>query len=383
MEKYHRYIIGLFSFILLILFVIYFGYIIVWILLAALIAMIGGPIVILLTKLRYKNFKIPNWVSALVGITAIWLVIFLFFRITVPLISNQIVEFQSIDVDVISKGLETPINNVDKFIQNTQIINEPEFSIENLVIDKISSVLNLSNVRDIFSDLSSLLWNLVLSIFAVTFISFFFLKDRGLFDMGVLAMVPDKYEEKTKSVLVSVRNLISRYLIGIILQSLCMMVLYITGLYIVGVNFNLAVLIGIIAGLLNVIPYIGPWIGAVIAFVLITVGNIQYDFYDITIPLLIKMIVVVASAQIIDNIVFQPIIFGKSVKAHPIEIFLIILIAGSLYGILGMMLAIPTYTVIRVIAKEFFYQYKFVQKITQNILTAEDKKHKSKGNANI
>ncbi len=383
MEKFHKYIIGLLSFVLLILFVIYFGYIIVWILFAAIIAMVCGPIVILLGKIRYKKFKAPDWASALVGITVIWLVIFLFFRISVPLISNQIAEFQSIDVEIISKGLEIPIKNVDDFIQNTPIINEPDFSIENLVIDKISSVLNLSNVRDIFSDLSSLLWNLVLSIFAVTFISFFFLKDRGLFDMGVLAIVPDKYEEKTKSVLVSVRNLISRYLIGIILQSLCMMVLYISGLYIIGVNFNLAVLIGIIAGVLNVIPYIGPWIGAVIAFVLITVGNIQYDFYDITIPLLIKMLVVVASAQIIDNIVFQPIIFGKSVKAHPIEIFLIILIAGSLYGILGMMLAIPSYTVIRVIAKEFFYQYKFVQKITQNITTAENKKNKPKENANI
>ncbi len=383
MEKYQKYLIGLLGFTLLALFVYYFSNIIAWILIAALIAMIGGPIVILLEKIRYKNIKIPGWFSALVAVAVIWTVIILFFRISVPLISNQVSELQNIDVEIISEGLEIPIKNLDDFIQNTPMINQPDFSTEDFVIEKITSIVNLSNISDLFSDLSTLIWNIVLSIFAITFISFFFLKDRSLFDKGVLAITPTKYEQKTKHVLLSVRNLISRYLIGIILQSICMMILYTTGLYLIGVDINLAVLIGIIGGLLNVIPYVGPWIGAVIAFVLITVANIEGDFYMTTMPIVLKMLGIVAIAQIIDNVVFQPLIFGKSVKAHPIEIFIVILVAGSIYGVIGMMLAIPGYTVIRVIAKEFFNQYKFVQKITQSIDNIDKSKKNESENAGL
>lgn len=383
MERYQKYLIGVLGFVLFALFVYYFSNIIAWILISALIAMIGGPIVILLDKIRYKKLKIPSWVAAIVAVSSIWFVVFLFFRISIPLISNQVSEFQNIDVELISEGLEVPIKNLDDFIQNTPMINQPEFSTEDFVIEKITSIVNLSNLSDVFSDLSSFLYNIVLSVFAVTFISFFFLKDRNLFDKGVLAITPTKYEQKAKHVLISVRNLISRYLIGIILQSICMMILYTSGLYIIGVDLDLAVLIGIIGGLLNVIPYVGPWIGAFIAFVLLTVSNIEADFYLATVPLILKMLVIVAFAQIIDNIVFQPLIFGKSVKAHPIEIFIVILVAGSLYGVLGMMLAIPGYTVIRVIAKEFFNQYKFVRTLTKSIDNIDKNKQKKDKDADL
>lgn len=372
MERYSKYIIGLIGFVILVLFVVYFSNIIIWILTAALIAMIGSPVVIVLERLKIGKLQFPRWLAALCSLATIILVIILFIQITYPLISNQLSELQNIDVEAISDGLEEPIKRIDEFIQEVPFINQPDFSTENFLIEKITSILNLSSVGDVFADLSALLWNLILSVFAILFISFFFLKDRGLFDKGVLIVVPTKYEEKAKNVLVSVRRLSTRYLIGIILQSLCMMILYIAGLYIIGVDINLAVLIAVIAGILNVIPYIGPWIGAFIALILITVANIQADFFDYTASLLVKMLIVVAIAQLIDNIIFQPLIFSKSVKAHPIEIFFIILIAGSLYGVLGMMLAIPAYTVFRVIAKEFLNQYKFIRKITQNISETED-----------
>jgi predicted PurR-regulated permease PerM len=76
---------------------------------------------------------------------------------------------------------------------------------------------------------------------------------------------------------------------------------------------------------------------------------------------------VFAAANLIDNTVLQPLIYSNSVKAHPVEIFLVILIAGSLAGIPGMILAIPTYTMLRVIAKEFLSQFKVVQSLTRNI----------------
>jgi len=226
------------------------------------------------------------------------------------------------------------------------------------------------------NDLGATAWNFLLSIFAITFISFFFLKDKHLFDKGVLMIVPQKYEEKTSNVLTSIRNLIARYLLGVITETFFMMILFTLGLYLIGVDFDLALLVGLIGGILNVIPYIGPWIGATIGIVLITTANISLDFYSEILPLILKILGVFAVAQITDNVLFQPLIYSKSVKAHPLEIFFVIIIAGSLYGVLGMMLAIPGYTVIRVVAKEFLYQYKFVQQLTQNMDTEKPKKTK-------
>jgi len=163
-------------------------------------------------------------------------------------------------------------------------------------------------------------------------------------------------------------------LLGVILETTFMMTLLTTGLYIIGIEFHLAVLVGMIGGALNIIPYIGPWIGAAIGVILITTANINLDFYTEIIPMILKILGIVAVAQLTDNVLFQPLIYSKSVKAHPLEIFIIIIVAGSMYGILGMMLAIPGYTVIRVIAREFLDEYKFVHTLTQNMDNIEKPK---------
>ncbi len=377
MEKYRKYIVGLIGLILVVLFVIYFTNIIIWVLIAAFIAMIGNPLVEFIGKFKIRKFKVPKWAASLTTIAIIWFVIIMLIRLLVPLVIDQVSEFQSIDIETVSEGLEKPISRINDFIQKTPVLNQPEFSTEDFVIGKITSVVNFTSVGNFVNDLGGTAWNLFLSLFSITFISFFFLKDKQLFDKGVLMIVPPKYEEKTSNVLVSVRKLISRYLLGVILETCFMMILFTTGLVIIGVDFDLALLVGLIGGVLNVIPYIGPWIGATIGVVLITTANINLDFYNEIIPMIIKILSIFAIAQLTDNILFQPLIYSKSVKAHPLEIFFVIIIAGSLYGVIGMMLAIPGYTVLRVIAKEFLYQYKFVQQLTQNMTTDKPKKQKN------
>jgi len=377
MEKYKKYIVGLVGLVLLVLFVIYFSEIIIWILVAAFIAMIGNPLVELFGKLRIKKFGLPKWLASLLTIFIIWFIVIMLFRLLVPLVIDQVSEFQAIDIETISEGLEKPIKNLDDFIQKTPILNQPEFSTEDYILDRISSIINFTSVGNFINDLGGTAWNLFLSLFSITFISFFFLKDKQLFDKGVLMMVPQRYELKTSKVLLSIRKLISRYLLGVILETFFMMILFTTGLVIIGVDFDLALLVGIISGVLNVIPYIGPWIGAIIGVILITTANIDLDFYVQILPMIFKILCIYAIAQLTDNILFQPLIYSKSVKAHPLEIFFVIIIAGSLYGVFGMMLAIPGYTVIRVILKEFLYQYKFIQQLTQN-MNIEQVRNKAK-----
>lgn len=165
----------------------------------------------------------------------------------------------------------------------------------------------------------------------------------------------------------SIQKLLVRYFVGLLLEVLGVMALNTIGLTIVGLGFSNAVVIGLVTGVLNVIPYIGPMIGVFFGLAVGVVLNLGLDFYDQMLPLLIYMTIAMLLTQLIDNVVFQPFIYGSSVHAHPLEIFLVILMAGSMAGILGMILAIPSYTVLRVVLKEFFNKYKLVKKLTQSL----------------
>jgi len=158
-----------------------------------------------------------------------------------------------------------------------------------------------------------------------------------------------------------------RYFVGLFCEVILVGILVTIGLSIVGLPFSTAVVIGLFAGLMNVIPYIGPMIGASFGLIIGIATNLHVDFYTQMLPLLGYMAIVFALVQVIDNVLFQPLIYSNSVNAHPLEIFLVIIMAGSLAGIMGMMLAIPFYTILRVIAKEFFNQYRIVKKLTEGI----------------
>jgi predicted PurR-regulated permease PerM len=145
------------------------------------------------------------------------------------------------------------------------------------------------------------------------------------------------------------------------------MILVTIGMTIAGIDFQQAVVMGLIIGILNVIPYAGPWIGLAIAITMGVASHINQSFDTVVIPLVTYMIIVEVVTHTIDNIVFQPVIFSNSVKAHPLEIFIVVLAAGFAAGIPGMIFGIPAYTVLRVFAREFFYNFKAVQKITSSL----------------
>ncbi len=144
-----------------------------------------------------------------------------------------------------------------------------------------------------------------------------------------------------------------------------MITLITTGLTIFGVEN--AVLIGFFGGLMNIIPYLGPLIGALIGVILAISTILSTGMYSELLSITFIILGVFLVAKLIDDFILQPLIYSNSVKAHPVEIFLVILIAGTMAGITGMILAIPTYTVLRIIAKEFLSQLSVVQKLTRNI----------------
>ena len=183
-----------------------------------------------------------------------------------------------------------------------------------------------------------------------------------MFSDSILLLVPEKHTKAFRHALESIRYLLTRYFVGILAQITGIITLVTIGLTIVGIGFRHSLVIGLLAGFLNVIPYLGPLLGATIGTLLGMIENIHKDFYSELLPLAVFIIV-----QVIDNVLFQPLIFSSSVNAHPMEIFLVIMIAGSLAGVLGMILAIPVYTVLRVFAREFFNQFRVVKQLTKRM----------------
>ena len=184
----------------------------------------------------------------------------------------------------------------------------------------------------------------------------------------ILAVVPTKYEENTKRALNSVNNLLVRYFTGICVEALFITILNTAGLHFIGgVSFQLALVLAFLSGVLNVIPYIGPIMAGAIGTIIGIISQLGGVADPVIGPLFVKLVLIFFITHMIDVFLFQPYIYSNSVKAHPLEIFLVILLAGNIAGILGMLVAIPAYTVLRVFAKEFFSNFKVVQKLTDKM----------------
>ena len=305
--------------------------------------------------------------ECLITLLIIWGFIILFFSIFIPLVTTQLNYFSTIDSEKIVLLIEGPIKKVENLFRifNKDITNE--LSIQDYIVTKVSGVLNINMIQNFLGSIMGTLGNLIVGIFSITFITFFFLKDQHLFFESILMWVPDKYVDNVTRALYSIKRLLTRYFIGIVIQSTCIMILITIGMTIAGIDFQQALVMGLILGILNVIPYVGPWLGLFIAIIMGVASHMNQDFTTVVIPLVTYMIIVEAITHLIDNIVFQPVIFSNSVKAHPLEIFVVVLAAGFAAGIPGMILGIPAYTVLRVFAREFFYNFKAVQKITSSL----------------
>jgi predicted PurR-regulated permease PerM len=242
---------------------------------------------------------------------------------------------------------------------------ENDETIRQIIADQLNTILNFASFSDTVSSIVGVTGSIFIATFSILFLTYFFMKDAYLLDELLENLTPVNYQHEVNNILMQTKRLLSRYFIGLLIELTTMVTLLSTGLTIFGVKN--ALLIGFFGGMMNVIPYLGPVIGATVGMLLAVVTAVSTGMYSEVFPLIFIVLGVFAGSNLIDNIVLQPLIYSSSVKAHPVEIFLVILIAGSMAGIPGMILAIPSYTVLRVIAKEFLSQFRVVQKLTKNI----------------
>ena len=345
----------------------YFSNILAYILVAAVLSLVGRPLVGLLGGVSIGRFRLPDGLSALIVLVLIWFVFFGFFRLFVPLIANEANELSQIDSQLLLEKLEKPIDKLERWYNDFNTGQDDWTSLEDSINEKIKSVLNISMITNIFSSIVGLLGNAFIAIFSISFITYFFLKEKSIITDFVVLLVPQKHEQAIKNAMTSTRHLLMRYFVGLLAQATGILVMATIGMLIVGIDFSLAVTIGLVMAVINVIPYLGPYLGGAIGIILGVANNLHLDFSAELLPMVLSMLAVVVVVQMVDNFVSQPLIFGTSVKAHPLEIFLVIIMAGTLAGIPGMILGIPIYTVIRVFAKEFLSRVRVVKKLTRKL----------------
>ena len=345
----------------------YFRSIVVYVLVSGVLSVMGRPLVDMLSRIRIRKWNFPRILSALLTLFVIWGLIALFLYIFIPLLTRQINYLSTIDGSKIVELIEGPVRKIEELVTTINPNISGKLSVTDYIASKIEGVLNIEVIQNFMGSMVGILGNMAVAALSISFITFFFLKDQHLFYESILMWIPDKYVDNVTRALNSIKHLLTRYLIGIVIQSTCIMILITIGMTIAGIEFQQALVMGLIVGTLNIIPYVGPWLGFFIVMIMGIATHINLDFSAVVVPLVMYMALVVAVTQLIDNIVFQPVIFSNSVRAHPLEIFIVVLAAGFAAGIPGMLLGIPAYTVLRVFAREFFYGFKAIQKITSSL----------------
>ncbi len=437
-----KYLIALFPLVVILIFFFWFPDIVSYIALAWVVSMVGAPLFRFFNKFKYIGR------NAAAGLTLFSFVLFiaLLVYLIIPPLLQQARNLAGVDYNAIIKNLEEPIDDWNQWlvrrglleaVDTTSTITAQEESLEDHVLTQIIrldsvyalqdstkqipeiavviqvdqghldahsevaeeevaqsffnkirhniyNILDPSKIPELFGSAIGFFSNLFIAVMSIFFVSFFFLKEQGLFTNIISTILPNKYESKGVHALEDTSKLLIRYFMGVTVQIIVVTTFVTLALTILGIPN--ALLIGFMAALMNVIPYLGPILGASFG-VIITISSFAADansaidvngeiingavqelsFYKTLLPKILKVLAVFGIMQLLDNFIFQPFIFGKSVKAHPLEIFVVVLMGAKVGGILGMVLAIPVYTILRVIAKVFMSEFKIVQQITKNI----------------
>lgn len=346
----------------------YFRSVLVYVILAFVVSLISQPLTHLLRKIRIKGKSAPDWLLAILSISIVMAGLILVITQMIPVVTNIIKEAS------VFKDMSLFDNNVSDYV-NAWIVSlipslGEDYDAVSVLFDYLKGVSSEFSITGILGSVASVVIDLAVGLFAVVFISFFFVKDEKLFSKIVAALVPDRIEASVTEALLDVEHLLSRYFVGLLLEMMGVALLNFIGLWLIArIGFTYALGIGFIAGILNIIPYVGPIIGEVLGALLCMVlkygAGVGLDVNIWFFALIVLAIML--SVQLVDNFVLQPLIYSTSIQASPLEIFIVMLMASQLGGILGMLAAIPAYTVIRVFAGRFFYDKKLVRRLMPDL----------------
>lgn len=347
-----------------------FGNVIMYILGAAVVSLVGRPLMTLMGKIRIRRKPLPVWLCALVTILLVVSVLLGIFFLVTPVFTGIAADISKANITDSARTLIRPLRRWNDYLRMTFPSLGYDFKIENFMFKHLSSIFDVSKFSNVISGLASFIASFGVGLFSIIFIAFFFVKDEHLFANIVASFIPDEYEVKARESMGEIGTLMSRYFSGLLIEMTGVAIIDFLGLLLIakmGVKYSLG--IAFMAGLLNIIPYLGPLMGEALGVILAVVIKYccatSYGLDVQVVPFMLIVLGIMLCAQFVDNVVYQPLIYSSSIKAHPLEIFIVLLLGGSFGGILGMLIAVPAYTVVRVIAIHFFGDVKAVKRLTR------------------
>ena len=322
----------------------------------------------LFAKIHIGKHKFPSAISAFITLILIAGALVGVILFITPLIGQIAAEMGAINFDELNQKLSVPLWRYNNMLYEFFPTMDRNLTIESMVMEQLRGVLNLNVFSTAFTSVTNFIIHLGICAFTIVFVTFFFLKDSDAFAEMVLLFVPTKYELNTRRALDNVNRLLIRYFGGITIEMFLITILNTTGLHFIGgLEFQLAVVLAFLSAIFNIIPYVGPVVAGLFGTAMGVLAHYTTGADPDMLGLIIRFVCIFLFTHLCDVSIFQPFIYSNSVKAHPLEIFLVIIIAGHIGGIIGMLVAIPAYTVIRVFAKEFLYRFKIVQKMTEKM----------------
>lgn len=271
----------------------------------------------------------------------------------IPIIANQMAALtRQLNVDnliFIAEQIESQIRGTFEFV--------PAGYLSENIVQVTEEFFNIGRFSDIVGDLIGIFTNIFAAFLVIPFATFFFLKDGHKIRRDLLQMVPNRYFETTLTLVDKIETRLGYYFRSVVVQ--CTLVGIASWIFLSIAGLNNAASVGITIGVANSIPYFGPIIGYILSIV---IAIIETGDFSLVVP----AIIAVLFAQILDNAILQPLIFSKSADIHPVAILFIIMIGAQTAGILGMLVAIPIATIIKITINQVTWSFNNYHVFRQN-----------------
>ena len=346
----------------------FFRNVLAYILIAVVVSLIAKPLVKALKKIQIKGKAAPDWLLAAFSLVFVLGLLISLITSVVPIVSSIVKDISVVNIESTMRGIAAPLSELNEFLRNTFPRLGSDFQIEVAILDEVQKLLDVTMFSSVLGSAASFITSLAIGLFSVVFIGFFFIKDDGLFTQIVCALVPDKHEENTEKAISDIGYLLSRYFIGVLIEVAGVALINFLGLLMIAkLGFNSSLAIAVLTGILNIIPYVGPFMGIVLGTslgIILKYTSITPIGLDVNFWIFMAILIAIfCFTQLVDNFLYQPLIYSTSIKSKPLEIFIVLLIVGHIGGPLAMIIAIPCYTVVRVIAFRFFGHIKAIRRL--------------------
>ena len=306
---------------------------------------------------RIASRPLGYTLGACVGLVSIVLSVASLVVLFAPLVQTQLNALASLNAEQLANSWNAALHQVDDYTAWIDLSGTGQANSAYLA-DQAAQWVRVEDATSLFGGILSSLGNLAVATFSILFMTFFLLQEPTLFRDMVLDVTPSRQKDAIERIMQESGHLLTRYFSGLVLQVLIITLVVGLGLTLLGIPNGW--LLGLLAGLFNLIPYVGPIIGMVVGLLVMISTGVDWGSMAWALGMYF-------AAQMVDNLFTQPVIFAKRVHAHPLEIFVVISIAGTLAGPTGMVLGIPAYTLFRIVIREFFQEFQWVQALTDRL----------------